>query len=707
MTSRQRHLAPKSSVFAGDEPVLQSLPLLADASSPAFGESTCWDFNGVLRRPASRLASQWRLPFTSLSPGQNLLARELAMIEFNPRHPTVLAAGIHLPPTPRKVPTHQARGLVLRALAAFGSAENLPDDFAQWTVDDFHRYIAGRRRTTDDTGVLAHINTVKLLHRLTPVLTAGLPADPWPNQTAPKVLGLVRQSSLRTPVVEPTTWFPLVRAAWTYVNTFGPDILRARAHWQNLQNSRQHHGAAQQRRHLDIWLADPESRVPVWHPDDPPRTPGGASPVNWSLLTAMLGLTQSAHLFAPREQAGRRYRARVIEMVAAGRVQPGLLPDLTMVERADGTRGPWRHSLHPHALWVEYTALRNAAFVLVVGLSMMRNSEVRDILKDSVVEYYGSPAVKATKHKLDPDLPIRHWWIIEPVAKAIATASELSIDDDYAFASVQARSPINHFDSSEALNSFVTHVNRNRHVTGLPEISEQKLASHMFRRTMAMLTREFPGSEIAVGMQLKHIATRALANTTTQGYMEPAPSWAQHMRTAVTDRRFERLSELFATDSRGEPIGYGPGADRLREAFAAIRARATEMKATNQAQRGDPRVELDLLRRTRLSVRFGKLNHCTMDDANPVGAKCLEDAIVPEGHQGPLIDRCQPSRCANSVIAPDHLPIWTAERASLINLLSTRKLPSNRRALLTEQLHDVDRVIRKASDVPSHGVRQD
>ncbi|MFG2133144.1 hypothetical protein ACGFNV_35955 [Streptomyces sp. NPDC048751] len=197
-------------------------------------------------------------------------------------------------------------------------------------------------------------------------------------------------------------------------------------------------------------------------------------------------------------------------------------------------------------------------------------------------------------------------------------------------------------------------------------------------------------------MQLKHVATRALANTTTQGYTEPSPAWA-HLRTAISERRFERLAELFAADGRGEPIGYGPGADRLRETFAAIRAKAAEMRATNKAQRGDVRVELDLLRRTRLSVRFGKLNHCTMDDANPVGAKCLENAIAPEGHQGPLIDRCQPSRCANSVIAPAHQPLWAAERASLTDLLATPKLPPNRRALLTEQLNEVDLVIRKAS----------
>jgi hypothetical protein len=115
----------------------------------------------------------------------------------------------------------------------------------------------------------------------------------------------------------------------------------------------------------------------------------------------------------------------------------------------------------------------------------------------------------------------------------------------------------------------------------------------MFRRTTAMLTREFPGSEIAVGMQLKHVATRALANTTTQGCTEPSPAWAQHLRTAISERRLERLAELFAADGRGEPIGYGPGADRLRGTFAAIRAKAAEMRATDQAQHGDLRVGLD------------------------------------------------------------------------------------------------------------------
>ncbi|GHD80293.1 hypothetical protein GCM10010317_102140 [Streptomyces mirabilis] len=36
----------------------------------------------------------------------------------------------------------------------------------------------------------------------------------------------------------------------------------------------------------------------------------------------------------------------------------------------------------------------------------------------------------------------------------------------------------------------------------------------------------------------------------------------------------------------------------------------------------------------------------------PDGAKCIEEAVIPPGHTGPLIDRCQPGRCPNSVITP-------------------------------------------------------
>ncbi|MFE7359231.1 hypothetical protein ACFU8Q_40725, partial [Streptomyces sp. NPDC057543] len=50
---------------------------------------------------------------------------------------------------------------------------------------------------------------------------------------------------------------------------------------------------------------------------------------------------------------------------------------------------------------------------------------------------------------------------------------------------------------------------------------------------------------------LPDAATRALANRWTQGYMDHAPSWARLLTTAIAERRFQRLRDLFDADSRG------------------------------------------------------------------------------------------------------------------------------------------------------------
>lgn len=125
---------------------------------------------------------------------------------------------------------------------------------------------------------------------------------------------------------------------------------------------------------------------------------------------------------------------------------------------------------------------------------------------------------------------------------------------------------------------------------------------------------------------------------------------------------------------------------------------AEALRASRRARQGDILVEHGLLRRTRLSIRFGKLNHCTLDENNPVGAKCLEGTVVPPGHRGPLIDRCQPTRCANSIIAPEHLPIWRSEHASLNSLRNLPALPANRRALINQQIRDVETALAKAGE---------
>ncbi len=177
-------------------------------------------------------------------------------------------------------------------------------------------------------------------------------------------------------------------------------------------------------------------------------------------------------------------------------------------------------------------------------------------------------------------------------------------------------------------------------------------------------------------------------NRSTPGYAATDTAWATLLDTALDEARFTHLRDLYHEHHAGNTIGYGPAVQRLTTAFDAV-------KHTASSQHGDARTEYDLLRKARISLRFGKLNHCMFDENNPAGSKCIENATIPDGHHGPLIDRCQPGRCANSIITTEHLPIWQAEHGSILTLLDTPKLAPCRRDALQHQLHDVEYVINR------------
>ena len=318
---------------------------------------------------------------------------------------------------------------------------------------------------------------------------------------------------------------------------------------------------------------------------------------------------------------------------------------------------------------------------------------VHEIAAGSIVDYYGTPAIKSTKGKHDPNLPVKHWWITEPVAEAIAVAAQLSEHHDQLFPPLHRKSA-DVSRSHQMLDAFINHINMTTTWTGLQPIPAGRARPHMFRRTMSMLTDQFPGSEIALGIQLKHIASRALANRSTQGYANADNnSWADHLESAIDAARFRRIEDLYHAHKAGEPIGYGPGADRIAQAF-------TDIQHAVQARGGDATVERTMLRKARLSIRFGTLNHCAMDENNPVGAACLDNTVIPEGHKGPLQDRCRPDRCANSVIGPEHLPIWATQRRTLLTLINTPTLPTCRKDVLQRELGEVDAVLSKAPEEP-------
>ena len=296
---------------------------------------------------------------------------------------------------------------------------------------------------------------------------------------------------------------------------------------------------------LRRWLADPASKIPVRGHD---HRNGAVGTVLWATLARLIDPGhRSSHIFAGA--AGQRRRDLVTAAAAAGHVRiaegeadPALgrldCAGFTVVTRADGTTGPWLERLGPDQLDHELRMLRAAIYIFVAGLSMMRDSEIQEIQRGAVTTHYGSPAVTSHKTKLDPTRPQLRWWITEPVARAIAVAERLSRHPTHIFASLNPpaaaregtiRNGRRGISARDDIDLFLAHINANSHRLGLQSIPAGRVRPHMFRRTMSIITGQEPDSEIALGLQLKHAARRALANAATPGYAAPDTAWAQEL----------------------------------------------------------------------------------------------------------------------------------------------------------------------------------
>lgn len=223
--SIQRPSPQSSTAFDAHEPVIGSHPLLTDARVPQFGETREWNLNGVIRRPARLYAAAWTLVFSQelAEPSWNLLARELSMVMLNPRHPAVTAAGLSLKPTPANPSTVIGELSHLRRLARWASTNGLPPEPVSWQGNDLRRLVSDLREQLSVNSVVHYIGTLKRLHQYGPALTGhGLRSDPWAGKSARKAAQAPATMAVSTPVVPPELWFPLIRAAWSYVHIFAP-----------------------------------------------------------------------------------------------------------------------------------------------------------------------------------------------------------------------------------------------------------------------------------------------------------------------------------------------------------------------------------------------------------------------------------------------------------------------------------------------------
>jgi hypothetical protein len=556
------------------------------------------------------------------------------------------------------------------------------------------------------------VTAIRHLITLAPVLTHGGPAhDPWPGRSAHQIGRRPVHTELATPSIPPQTWWPLLHAAWTYIHVFAADLLSLRDQTATPGPPTTPRRATQAVSHdydqkLRAWLDDPAHLIPVrGHGHARNGAPGT---VLWEPLARMALGPETRHAFNPRSPAGQRRRQMVTPVAASGRTRiageqdPALAslpcPGFATVTRPDGTHGPWRTTITRQELAKELRMLRAACYVFTAALSMMRDSEIQEIQRGAVTSHYGSPAVISRKTKHDPATPELRWWIIEPVAEAIAVAERLSRHPTHLFANLRQPTPSRRgraggdpgINAAKAIDTFIGHVNTHQHRTGLPSIPASRVRPHMFRRTMAIITGTEPDAEIALGLQLKHAARRALANRATPGYYGADENWIAEFDTQLETAAARKLADLLHRRRNGGTVAIGPGAARLHAGLDNTLA-GLDNQPGLRAHHADHRAEVTLLRDEFADLHFGTINHCIFD---PAQAAC-QNALPPaeRGHT-PLLGACQPARCRNSAITGTHAPIWLAEEADLTRMLAHRRLAPPRREALQARLADVQLITR-------------
>ncbi|MCX5165004.1 hypothetical protein OOK39_37945 [Streptomyces sp. NBC_00264] len=737
-----------SRTFADDEPVYTAMSgQLPGVAGPVFGRVDEWPCD-CLRRPANRKPHEWKCSFP-LDPVWNLRAREVAFCMLNPHHRALRDAGIF---PGRKIwspATARKECICLATLGAWAVKEGMPDDLQMWATEDWQGYIDHRASSTGPESVRSAVGAVRRLVRYSGILTGtGVLEDPWPGKTDSEVAKLAASDNLSTPSIPPEVWWPLLRAAWAYIDRFSADILdrrdRERDRLTMQDPSPRGLGAGSTDSQLQQWLADPANLVPLNSYGS--RSQSKGAPI-WALLSRSITGGASKKIFEiGRAKQGVMRRSEVLRMIEeTGRVEtldppevrrrvsqfpaqvslkrsrqslddtlhrwladptnvipvhangsvvdragepvwsrleelvletPGQMSLFNTTSQASQLRreavlhvlamGTHQVVSYERKLILELHMLRAACYIFVAALSAMRDSEIQEIQRGALTQHYGAPAIGSRKVKGDSSTPKENWWIIEPVAQTLAVAERLSWHDTHLFTALGAgRVGIK---AVADIDLFIAQVNANRHLTGLKEIPSGRVRPHMFRRTMSIIASQQPDGEIAVGIQLKHAARRALANRLSGAYGQIDAKWAKEFDTDLQTAAARKLVGLLKARRSGGTIAVGPGAARFHAGLDKVNA-AIAQTPTLRAEIADERLEITLLRDEFADFHLGTVNHCMW---NAPTAECQNQLPPAQRGQAPLLGACQPSRCRNSVLTLSHERIWRMEEADLVEFLKKK-----------------------------------
>lgn len=666
-------------LFREDEPVIAPEYQAVEGRTSYFGDTAIW-FIESLGIPPNKTRTSATLHLSNLPGDWNLFARKFLMAYLNPRHPSLLAIGIHQRNQRPTYGTASNHLRTIRKLFRWASNHNLSTDFAAWTESDIFGLLEHEQQNGSHATTAYLIRLLNKINQLEGLLQStfrfNLKSIPSPSSAV---------LELKTQPLPPGDFWSLIRNCWTYIATFGPDIVHAaeelKAMGHEDRNLPVFRCSQISDHHFQAWLDSPHTFIPLHAQTHAPATIMGE--INWKETMRQVSGSSNE---TPMSRPTKTFIAKIHNAIRAGkRTKIGSTSfEPTKVENLDGALQPWIAGLDRTNIRKEITHLRNATVVFILALTMMRASEIVGLKVDCLGTQYGAPVVHGRVYKYrQPTGDPAFWWVSEPVIEAIKQLIPLSTNGGDLFTSFKTKKRVHYL--APIMASFVSRMKELSTEGILKPLSDWDIEPHRLRRSMAILIAAQPNGEIANGISLQHNAQRNLANAVTHAYGHPTESWARELKLAKDEVAVGEIAADWSQFETGSFRLFGPGASQ----YLKLMEQAGTFNKT-KAKLADDRLRRNLLRDDYSNFSLGTINHCLGDLSKAV---CLKTAPAGTTLDQTIPSLCNPSVCNNAVITSKHLPLWESEKAELKELLKDRSIAPDHRQRLQLQLQQIQSVI--------------
>lgn len=679
MSNNAQHLVVETSRFSGFPDNKEVIPMhlrIAQGARPLFGDDT-WDLE-ALRLSPSQKRNLAVFKFTTIPTRWQYYARHMLMVMLNPADSLLIDARIYLNRSTPKLKTLKSLFSSFRRFARWAEEQRSPVDLEQWDAIGLEKYYAYLKDNFAPSQLYAAEGLFSNLEHISQALPSFF-LFPVPANT------VRRQTEILTKPIEPDDFWALLHACWCYIDIFASDMLEAREELRKQQDAFDKlpvvNGYGTVNPLLKEHFESPSAFVPLHASNSGPGTEGD---INWEGISLLVPFRKKGSPSIVSPHLPLRHQIVVDAIERGVPLRYGTIDKLPKrITNLDGAEVPWCNGFDKTSVRFEITKLRVACFIFIAALSMMRLSEVAGLRCGSLTTHYGAPAVKAKLYKKQQATgKTAYWWVSEPVAKAIRVAEAIAEHDGLLFRSPKYLTRT--MDHADEVRRFVEWVNEIGPSRGFRTITDTAISTHRLRRTMSIITAAQPDGEIALGITLKHNATRALANSVTSGYGAPTPAWESELRLEQQRAKAAELVSQWSKRRDGTLKLGGPAAKTFQELM-----RRSETPPETAPSSGTARTLRNLLRDPASKITFGTLNHCLGD---PTKAKCLEGLEQAAREGGPILSECSPTICRNSVVTSEHLPLWQAEEEELSQLLKDRRMSDVHRKRLEHRLAETRRV---------------